>query len=174
MFFTSDTHFGHANIIKYCNRPFKNVHEMNEALIEAWNKKVPKNAEVKHLGDFSFKGGDPAKYFYRLNGKIEFILGNHDVEKDLRKLARVDMLRPVKFDKQKIWLCHYAMRTWSAAHHGTWHLYGHSHNSLEHIPHGKSMDVGVDSAAALGFGYAPLHFDEIKEILDKRSVLRHH
>ena len=53
---TSDTHFGHANIIRLCNRPFKDVEEMNEKLIENWNKVVPEDGTVFHLGEFAFGG----------------------------------------------------------------------------------------------------------------------
>lgn len=60
VFFTSDTHFGHSNIIKYCNRPFKDKDEMNETLISNWNKVVPEDGIVIHCGDFAFAGGDKA------------------------------------------------------------------------------------------------------------------
>ena len=53
IFFTSDTHFDHANIIKFCDRPFKDVEEMNWKLIKNWNDKVPQDGLVFHLGDFA-------------------------------------------------------------------------------------------------------------------------
>ena len=56
IFFTSDTHFGHKNILKYCDRPFESVSVMNEALIENWNKVVDENSLIFHLGDFNFGG----------------------------------------------------------------------------------------------------------------------
>lgn len=78
-FFTSDTHFNHANIIKYSNRPFSSVEEMNRKLIENWNNTVKPFDTVFHLGDFAM--GPPARWadFRKaLNGKIILILGNHD------------------------------------------------------------------------------------------------
>ena len=84
LFFTSDTHFGHKNIIKYCNRPFKTVEEMNEALIENWNKVVPKDGVVVHCGDFTYPFKDSniidqyQKYFSQLKGSIILVRGNHD------------------------------------------------------------------------------------------------
>lgn len=76
-FFTSDTHFGHANIIRFCNRPFRNVEEMNEALIENWNLVVSEDDTVFHLGDFAFGGSNVWKSIIpRLNGHINLIIGN--------------------------------------------------------------------------------------------------
>ena len=54
IFFTSDTHFWHVNIIKYCNRPFETIEEMNETIIEKWNSKISKDDIVFNLGDFAF------------------------------------------------------------------------------------------------------------------------
>ena len=79
IFFTSDTHFWHDNIIKFCNRPFNSIEEMNDTIIENWNKVVGKNDIVFHLGDFCFCGSDKFKdIIERLNGYIYLILGNHD------------------------------------------------------------------------------------------------
>lgn len=80
IFFTSDTHFGHANIIKFCKRPFLNVDDMNEALVENWNKVVPEDGIVFHLGDFAFGGSNVWNEITpRLNGQIHLILGNHKI-----------------------------------------------------------------------------------------------
>jgi calcineurin-like phosphoesterase family protein len=71
IFVTADLHLNHCNIIKYCNRPFKTVEEMNKTLINNWNSKVTKEDVVFHLGDFCF---GPYKEFERkLNGKIVYI-----------------------------------------------------------------------------------------------------
>ena len=75
-FFTADHHFGHANIIKYTNRPFTNIEEQDRILIQNWNSVVGPNDMVYYLGDFCFR--DFNKYFHALNGKIIFIEGNHD------------------------------------------------------------------------------------------------
>jgi calcineurin-like phosphoesterase family protein len=89
-FFTSDLHLGHANIIKYCNRPFSTLEEMNNKIISNWNARVKKEDVVFHVGDFCFKNtknnipkgeGDAQReveYEKQLNGKIIFIQGNHD------------------------------------------------------------------------------------------------
>ena len=79
IYFTSDTHFSHEAIIKYCCRPFKTVEKMDEALVKNWNEVVPEDGIVFHLGDVGF--GQP-KYINdilrRLNGKIYLVIGNHD------------------------------------------------------------------------------------------------
>lgn len=76
---TSDHHFHHSNIIKYCNRPFDSVEKMNSEMIERWNKKVNKRDIVYHLGDLTFKGKEVANSLNnKLNGKIVLIRGNHD------------------------------------------------------------------------------------------------
>jgi len=79
IFFTSDMHFGHAKIIEYSNRPFKNVNHMNQELIKRWNNRVNPQDVVYHIGDFSMKGVKNAIYWEsKLNGKIVHIQGNHD------------------------------------------------------------------------------------------------
>ena len=90
-YITSDTHFNHSNIIKYCNRPFHDIYEMNQAIIDRWNSIVNDNDIVYHLGDFAFIRRDNLELSYaqqlrqqirefvdRLNGKIILIKGNHD------------------------------------------------------------------------------------------------
>ena len=79
IFFTSDTHFGHTNIIKYCNRPFVDKEEMNKVLIENWNSVVKPEDTVYHLGDVSFmKQEESYKILKQLNGRKILIRGNHD------------------------------------------------------------------------------------------------
>lgn len=77
--YTADTHFDHHNIIKYCKRPFDNVHEMNKYIIDEWNSTVDYDDIVFHLGDFaSPRCRDPRKYLEKLKGTIIFVKGNHD------------------------------------------------------------------------------------------------
>lgn len=171
MFFISDTHFKHGNIIKYCNRPFSSVEEMDEAMIENWNEVVRPNDTVYHLGDFMFARGYKASeqiadYASRLNGKIHLILGNHDHLRDClnsKAFESINTLLKMRHDNQKIILCHYALRVWDCAHHGAWHLYGHSHGTLPDIG-GLTFDVGVDR-----FNYKPVHFDVVRDIMRNRD-----
>ena len=80
IFVTADTHFNHENIIKYCNRPYENVQDMNEDIIKKWNEVVGKDDIVYHLGDYGFGSKEELqKIFNRLNGKKYLIMGNHDL-----------------------------------------------------------------------------------------------
>lgn len=163
IFFTSDHHFGHKNIIKYSNRPFSSSEEMDKIMIERWNEKVKPEDIVYYLGDFSLSEND--KYiddiFLQLNGKIYIMKGNHDywMERNtfypITKNSTVKLIEPLynlyldhpELKKPKghlpIVLCHYSLRTWDVAHYGSWMLYGHSHGQLP--PYGKSFDIGVDT-----------------------------
>ena len=82
VFFTSDTHWGHVNIIRFCSRPFISVEEMNDVLIQNWNNVVPKDGIIFHLGDFAFGGSQLWNdVLSKLNGHIYLILGNHKIFK---------------------------------------------------------------------------------------------
>lgn len=81
VFFTSDTHFYHGNIIRFCNRPFKDVDMMNETIISNWNNTVGQDDIVFHLGDFCLGGSaEWTRMLDRLNGRIYLIMGNHDLK----------------------------------------------------------------------------------------------
>src|SRR5258708_12137402 len=80
VYFTSDTHFGHANIIRYCDRPFATVEEMDEAMIANWNAVVGRGDDVWHLGDFGWSRDATRirSIFHQLNGRKRLVIGNHD------------------------------------------------------------------------------------------------
>ncbi|MFK7937213.1 MAG: metallophosphoesterase, partial [Saprospiraceae bacterium] len=128
IFFTSDHHFGHKNIIKFSNRPFASVEEMDEHLIRCWNEKVGADDEVYHLGDVGLCSAKKLnKILARLNGTIYLIKGNHEGAalacanrfawiKDYHELVVKDPEH--ERGEQFIALFHYAMRTWNASHWG--------------------------------------------------------
>src|ERR1700690_2381531 len=76
--FTSDLHFGHNNIIRYCQRPFRDVHEMHNAMIQTWNETVKEGDEVYVVGDFSLSARYCKEFLPRLNGTKILVVGNHD------------------------------------------------------------------------------------------------
>lgn len=163
-FFTSDTHFGHAKIIDYNKRPFSNVEEMDETIINNYNSVVSSNDIVYHLGDFAFR--DFYQYRKRLNGNIVLIKGNHDYARlkprHYNMFKSVHDILELKLNGESIMLCHYAMRTWNKSHFNAWHCYGHSHGRLE--GQGKSCDVGVDAN-----NYTPISFLQLKLIMENSS-----
>jgi calcineurin-like phosphoesterase family protein len=170
-FITSDTHFGHANIIKYSNRPFSSVQEMDEELIARWNAKVPKNAVVYHLGDFAFApSGRIHEILRQLNGRIRLLWGNHDKSIKKDKVLQnyfewiKDYYESSTPDGTKVVMCHYAFMVWNKSHYGAWNLHGHSHGSLkdEGI---RRLDIGVDTHP----NYEPYSFEELQMEMAKRS-----
>ena len=150
---TADLHFGHANIIKYCNRPFRGVHHMDEELIRRWNEVMRPADTVYVVGDFTM-GQRAERYAERLTGHLAFITGSHDHWMD-EAITRYEgdvwsrcawlghIHDKLKVDGHKVVLCHYAMRSWPGSFHGSVLLYGHSHGRLP--PYGRSQDVGVDT-----------------------------
>jgi len=157
--FTADQHMGHYRILQYCNRPWKTVEEMDNAIIKNHNEVVGVGDVVYHLGDFTLIKEYPQKYINRLNGEHIFIQGGHDY---WMKEGKYDQIKEIKIEGQNIVLCHYAMRIWPKSHYNSWHLFGHSHGRLEAI--GKSLDVGVDT-----HNFFPYSFDEIKQIMKLKN-----
>jgi len=85
---TADCHFDHGNIIKYCNRPFKDIDEMNEKIIHNWNMRVNCGDTVYHLGDFCFRGEKANFWEELLYGKIIHIEGNHDHNNGVKTILK--------------------------------------------------------------------------------------
>lgn len=174
LFFASDHHFGHENVIAHCDRPYSSVEEMDEDLIKKWNEKVPKNGLVVHGGDLSM---DLSKeilyknYINRLNGRIVFqIIGNHD-----RKLEKwfyknkthsypfgdkcliIVKDKDFEYGRKKIVANHFPELSWYHKENGAWHVFGHVHGDLKH-PNKNAVDITVDAT-----NYYPLSYFELKK-----------
>jgi len=155
IFMTADEHYGHANILKFCKRPFDSVEEMDQALIDNHNERVSKDDTTIHAGDFTLKSKEFATSIIKqLNGSHTFLKGSHDYWLPQNHKVRIEQ----KFNGYFIVIDHYCMRTWARSHFNSIHLFGHSHNKLESI--GKSMDIGVDTN-----NYYPYSLDEIINIM---------
>ena len=165
---TSDTHFGHENIIKYCDRPFSSVEEMDRTMIDNWNARVGEDDIVFHLGDFALSKGKARipEIVAELNGTIHLILGNHDLGEASMKKRGFDVVWP----KGK-WLdsCHMGLRHRPPfeslkSQGGQWFC-GHVHNAWtvhrEDPPHGHNwiLNVGVDV-----HGFSPISLPEALSI----------
>lgn len=176
LFFTSDTHFYHKNILKYCNRPFDSLEEMNEQLISNWNSVVSKDSTIFHLGDFAFCGITKLREIAsRLNGNIVLIKGNHDFQFKTKQLEEVfgEVFQQlyISIDNVKIYLNHFPYLCF----HGMYdnekcvQLHGHVHSSLnsDSLENKRYLsqktsnqyDVGVDNN-----DYKPISWNKIKEI----------
>jgi calcineurin-like phosphoesterase family protein len=157
-YFTSDTHFSHANIIIYCNRPFTDIDQMNEAMIKNWNDRVKPEDTVYHLGDFSMGKKENVFLRRRLNGKIILIKGNHDKKDELHKEAGFDEIHrklSIELDGYKLYLAHIPVHLpdpterWyppdlleKPPEYYDFFLCGHVHTQWAR--QGKTINVGVD------------------------------
>lgn len=189
VWFTSDLHFFHENIIHYTNRPWSNAQEMNEGLIGRWNGAIGPDNDIFILGDLAMGGNSKApllaKILRRLNGRKYLIPGNHDTyilrsEECLNEITVLPPLFEVRVPdpdalkkRQKIVLCHYAMKIWNGSHKGTWHLYGHSHHSMPPDYDRKAFDIGVDGK---GYDYRPQSYAEVKNLMSMfgNTPIDHH
>ena len=173
-FFTADEHYHHTSknggIIKYCNRPFKDIREMNECLVSNNNEVVGDGDTVYHIGDFSIKNIDGTiDIIKRLKGHHIFLKGSHD--KLIKKISNryPDLVRYIDCpihelvlkNKYHLVICHYAMETWPRSHYNSWHLFAHSHCKLALT--GKRHDAGVDCN-----NYKPLSEDRVIEIMNEK------
>lgn len=168
LFFTSDLHFYHNNIIKYSNRPFKDVSEMHDEIVDRWNKKISKDSTVFILGDFSFSSQENSiRLFKMLNGKKHLIVGNHDKFLDRHYWISVNDVVETSYNGIQFFLSHYSHKVWNKSHYGTIHLYGHSHGSLPDDPTSLSMDIGVDCSK----DFTPFSFEEIVDIMKTKTFI---
>lgn len=160
IFFVSDTHFGHNNIISYCKRPWETVPEMDAALVENWNKVVSPKDTVYHLGDWAFHNYE---CIGQLQGNIFTVPGNHCHERAKKILPYLanGFLPEVHYLKvspdRRFVLCHYPFESWRREYR--FHLHGHTHGTAG--VHPNRLDVGIDATKI----YAPMHIDDVVQAL---------
>lgn len=177
IFFTSDLHFGHQNIIRYSNRPWETTKEMDKALIENWNSVIGKDDIVFDLGDFAFASSWRWKEILsRLNGRHYLILGNHDIirwpgDEIMKLFDGVFQQLILKIDERVVYLNHYPYLcfggAWCAPQDAVYQLFGHVHSGPHNSGKDKGRlnglfpyqyDVGVDNN-----NYTPISWKEIQE-----------
>lgn len=183
VFYTSDQHFGHANIIEYCNRPFVDVLTMNEALVERWNAVVDADDEVFVLGDVAMRvvPDNTLSYVSRLNGTKHLIAGNHDKcwEGNTKRgdwprryldagFASIATEATRTLAGRDVLLCHFPYAgdshaqdryTWARPiDTGSWLLHGHVHDAWQ--VNGRQINVGCDV-----WGHAPVAEQTLVEII---------
>lgn len=171
-FLTSDTHYHHANIIRYCNRPYKSVEHMNEKLIENWNSVVQPEDTVYHMGDFCFSTYDKAQeIFPRLNGRVILVKGNHDRQTqkmlDLGFIEVHESIKNIELGGMRFNMSHYPYKEYYSesddreylvnkciSDDGLWLLCGHIHEKWK--INRKMFNVGVDVNEL-----TPIHVDDV-------------
>lgn len=169
-FFTSDLHFDHKNIIRYCSRPVTCVEEMNEVLITNFNLVVKPTDVVYMLGDISFGKLDRTiNHLLQLNGRKFLVPGNHDqvIMENMSSFEQVfeDILPPlteISLLNRRFVLCHYPIEEWNGKWRGAIHVHGHQHGPA--IPKNGRLDIGVD-----GHGLAPWHAQDVINLLEGNS-----
>lgn len=167
-YFTADTHFGHHNIIQFCNRPFTSTEEMDKTIIENWNTRVCGNDTVYIIGDMFFRSKNAEEILRQLKGKKRLIIGNHD-ESWMTKFnytkyfLSTDRLLETTDGQHKLTLCHYPMFFWKHKLR-SYMIHGHIHNNTqtEFYPliaaQKNILNAGVDIN-----GFQPITFDELIE-----------
>jgi calcineurin-like phosphoesterase family protein len=186
---TSDTHFGHKNIVRGVTnwrtqdgevpvgstRDFQTIEQMNERLVDGINNVVGQDDTLIMLGDVSFGGFENIGLFIdRIICKnIHLILGNHDHHIDNNrgdiqdKFLSVNHYLETNIEGKDFVLCHYPLQSWNGMNKGVIHLHGHVHLPEDKkFGKGKKMDVGVD-----GNGMDPYSINDIIKIMDKRPIL---
>jgi calcineurin-like phosphoesterase family protein len=149
----ADTHFGHANIIKYCNRPFTTVNEMDAEIVRRWNSVVTNEDIVYFLGDFALGQSIRVReYRYMLNGQIEMVMGNHD-HRSVGFWAKIG----IKANKKPIIIDDMIFSHAPVMFPELPNIHGHTHNNPTNIG-GIHICVSVEQ-----IDYTPISLDKIKE-----------
>lgn len=175
IYFTSDHHFSHANIIRFCDRPFEDVHTMNKILTDNWNSVVSPDDTVYHLGDFSF-GGKISKFLQYLNGNIILIRGNHDRNSNIKGCGlTIHQNLDFEYDGYKFKLNHRPVFTADAVDKDSerrsiidldeydYILCGHIHEKW--LQNQKNINVGVDV-----WDFKPVSIETIIELIKSNKI----
>lgn len=176
IYFIADLHLGHDNIIELCNRPFSTIEEMDETIINNWNKKIHKNDTIYILGDMIWEDADPTKYLSQLEGKKILIIGNHDIKwlnkgdysSYFEKIVYMDLIPAgISPNGHTITLCHYPMLEWQGSRKiGSrkegYHIYGHIHARVSKeyqslYQNNNAYNAGVDIN-----NFTPVTIEELK------------
>jgi len=192
LYFTSDNHFGHENAIKYCDRPFSSVEEMNDVMIRYWNETVSPEDEIYHLGDFSLAASQVTIVTPILNGIKYLVPGNHDLchtyhprshkpESHAKRIKQYQEAGWIVLPEQtslsipavgEVDLCHHPYSdkdleydkyaNWRPEDKGNWLLCGHMHHKWKIKE--KMINVGVDV-----WNFSPVPRTEIIKVIHREE-----
>lgn len=186
IFYISDLHFGHSNIIRYDHRPYKNANEMDQDLIKKWNDAVSDEDIVYILGDISWHNEPKTvEIFKQLKGRKILIKGNHDyISNVLAKcFDRIVDYAEINDNGTKVVMSHYPMPFWNGQFRDTVHLYGHVHNShqwniceswIEEARQLQAIPMRMYNVGCMmdWMGYTPRTLNEIIEKYNNYKKLR--
>ncbi len=170
IFFAADTHFGHANIIRFCNRPFDSVEEMDETLVDNWNNKVSGNDTVYFLGDLFFRALPDRilDILGRLKGRKHLVIGNHDSSWMTKELVAQHFIDASNFldvsdGGMHLVMCHYPLLCWGGEGK-SWMIHGHIHNNrhMDYWPLLQTRERVLNAGVEIN-GYVPVTFEELFE-----------
>lgn len=168
IYYIADTHFGDERVMCLAHRPFKTVEEMNEIMINNWNRKVKQNDHVYIVGDVAFSDFDAQSVLCRLNGAKHLIVGNHDSglsQKVLDMFDSISMIKKIEDNGKSVVLCHYPLLSYENSIYGGYQVFGHIHNNPNDLAYTlqnqlpNSLHAGVDVNC-----FEPKTLDELIEI----------
>lgn len=173
IYYSSDLHFNHVNIIKSCDRPFSDIYDMNNKLMLNWNNTLTDEDDIYFLGDFSYsknnkQAREVIELIKNLKGRKHLVLGNHDTilmnfEEFKELFESIDVYKKISDEGNYVVLMHYPLETWERSHYGSYHLHGHIHaNEINYIP--NRFNVGLDVN-----NYKPV---TLTELIDRDNDLK--
>lgn len=166
-YYIADTHFGHENVLKFDNRPFLSVDEMDEILIAQWNAVVKDTDDIYIIGDFIYRAEKPYTwYLNQLKGRKHLIQGNHDgnlLKDEAAKeyFVSIDKMTYVKDGDYTIVLCHFPIAEWNKYWRGSWHIYGHIHNQKKGCFQFMSGEDRTLNAGCMINNYTPVTIEQL-------------
>lgn len=168
VWFISDLHLAHKNIIKYCSRPFDNVNQMNEILIQNWNKKIRVEDRVFVLGDFALCGKDKIIEFgNQLKGRKILILGNHDgASLTTYYNAGFEMVSKFPIIFQDFFILSHEPIEFLPLNTPFVNIFGHVHNDMRFptiTPHGACVSVER-------WNYMPVEFNQLISLIKSEDI----
>lgn len=167
IFYISDLHFGHQNVIRFDDRPFSDVNEMDRTLITLWNSRVTDDDTVYIIGDFAFRNEKPEEwYLKRLAGKKHLIVGNHDGKllqnpAAMAYFESVDKMKHVVDGNKNICLCHFPIAEWNGFRKGNPHIFGHIHGRYNQAFQFMKQFPNALNAGCMINGYMPVTYKEL-------------
>lgn len=160
-FVIADTHFGHENIIQYCNRPFESAAEMDKALIDNWNNTISNDDIIWVLGDFALSSKEYAKSIIKsLRGRKRLVLGNHDrYSQEWYREAGFEFVSPYPVIIQELFILSHAPLQYHIDRYPCYNIYGHVHDDKKY----QTFTHNTACVSVERIGYKPIELNEIMQ-----------